>query len=161
MAKKFSELKRNMLKSMFESWMHVARDGGPAAVDGGRSWDWTHDKGFLGKLNQYLENFGTKKFFDPVGATVRLRGEMNIIGIDFPYTNESGEGVFPVRKHTEMIGSQNPDGTFVEMSDDGITKVTGHPLSMSIQFESTGDGFYYVHAGLINPNDELEADDIA
>ena len=157
MAKKFSELR----KRMFESWAHVAIDGSPAVVDGGRTWDWTRDEQFLGKLNQYLENFGTKKFFDPVGATVRLRGEMNIIGMDFPFTNESKDGVYPISRHTEMIGSQNPDGTFVEMSDDGVTKVYGTPLSMSIQFEGTGDGYYYVHASVINPNETLDADDLA
>jgi len=152
--KTFDELKQTLLEYANGPF---AIDGGNAVVDGGRTWDISY-RPFFEKVNQYLEYFSSLEFFDPVGAVNRLRGEMNLIGLDFPYTSQSHQGIFPLQSNTEMIGSQRPDGTFIEMSDDGITRRLGHPLSLSIQFQPCSNGKYCVQAEMINPNESVDSD---
>ena len=112
------------------------------------------DAGFMDKIQQYLDIVGGKPVFDPQGATVRLRAEMNIVGLDFPYQNGDGEGSFPVRGNAVAAGTQNPDGTFIESDDDGLESKLGHPLVVDIRHESNGDGRFFVKARLVNPNED-------
>ena len=112
------------------------------------------DTGFMKKIQQYLDIVGGKPVFDPHGATVRLRAEMNIIGLDFPYANGDGEGTFPVRGNEVAPGTQNPDGTFVESGDDGIESKLGHSLVLDIRHEPTGDGKFFVRSRLVNPDED-------
>mgnify|MGYP003152918804 FL=1 len=114
------------------------------------------DAGYMDKIQQYLDIVGGKPVFDPVGTTVRLRGEMNIVGLDFPYSVKDGEGTFPVRGNAVAAGTQNADGTFVESEDDGIESKLGHSLVMDVRHEASGDGRFYVKARLINPEDTAE-----
>ena len=112
------------------------------------------DAGFMEKIQQYLDIVGGKSVFDPTGATIRLRGEMNIVGLDFPYSVSDGEGTFPVRGNAVAVGTQNADGTFIESEDDGIESKLGHPLVMEVRHEPTGDGRFFVRAKLVNPNED-------
>jgi|TARA_R100001015_G_C4597750_1_gene152836 hypothetical protein len=125
------------------------------AVQGGHSSrNDIGDAAFMDKIQQYLDIVGGKPVFDPHGATVRLRAEMNIVGLDFPFAAGDGEGSYPVRGNAVAQGTLNPDGTFIESEDDGIESKLGHPLVMDVRHEASGDGRFFVKARLVNPDED-------
>lgn len=104
----------------------------------------------LQRLNQFIENFTAKSYFDPRQAVVELRAKLNTVGLDINVTQESaGEGSFPVTLFGGSFGKtpQTPHNEFE--TSDGIVEKLGHGLQMDVEFSETGDGMFHVDAQIV------------
>jgi hypothetical protein len=104
----------------------------------------------LQRLNQFIENFTAKSYFDPRQAVVELRAKLNTLGLDINVTQESaGEGSFPVTLFGGSFGKtpQTPHNEFE--TSDGIVEKLGHGLQMDVEFSETGDGMFHVDAQIV------------
>jgi len=104
----------------------------------------------LQRLNQFIENFTAKSYFDPRQAVVELRAKLNTVGLDINVTQESAsEGSFPVTLFGGSFGKtpQTPHGEFE--TSDGIVEKLGHGLQMDVEFSETGDGMFQVDAQIV------------
>ena len=104
----------------------------------------------LQRLNQFIENFTAKSYFDPRQAVVELRAKLNTLGLDINVTQESaGEGSFPVTLFGGSFGKtpQTPHNEFE--TSDGIVEKLGHGLQMDVEFSETGDGMFHVDAQVV------------
>lgn len=104
----------------------------------------------LEKINQYVENFTKKLYFDPKQAIVELRAKMNLLGLDFDVTQQSAnEGVYPLNSFGGSFG-KTPDTPHNEWhKSDNITEKLGHGLQLNVDFIRVGDGMYQVEAEIV------------
>lgn len=104
----------------------------------------------LEKINQYVENFTKKLYFDPKQAIVELRAKMNLLGLDFDVTQQSAnEGVYPLNSFGGSFG-KTPDTPHNEWhKSDNITEKLGHGLQLNVDFIRVGDGMYQVDAEIV------------
>ena len=89
---------KNLVNQLAEDYGAVYTFGSDSDSLGSGSYD-IHNIGNpenLKRLNQYIENFTAKSYFDPRQAVVELRAKLNTVGLDINVTQESaGEGSFP------------------------------------------------------------------
>lgn len=104
----------------------------------------------LERINQYVENFTKKLYFDPRQAIVELRTKMNLLGLDFDVTQQSAnEGVYPLNSFGGSFG-KTPDTPHNEWhKSDNITEKLGHGLQLNVDFVRVGDGMYQVEAEIV------------
>ena len=84
--KSFKELKQQINEN--GGGVEPRVTGGKAVnhvVDGGQSTDATRPEVFE-QVRQYIANFTSKNYFKPAEAMVRMRSELNLVGIDFEYS---------------------------------------------------------------------------
>ncbi len=146
--KSFKDLKTKLDESGHDSEVRIT--GGKGAhriVDGGKSTDATRPEVFE-TVRQYIANFTSKNYFKPAEAVVRMRAELNLVGIDFEYTNESGEGQYPITMNGGSSGWDMEEGDIT--SGDGVKEKLGHGVAMDIQFEQMENGYFKIHADLID-----------
>jgi len=104
----------------------------------------------LGRVNQYIENFTAKSYFDPRQAIIELRTKLNTLGLDFEVTQESaGEGSYPITLFGGSFGKTptTPHNEFER--GDGIEEKLGHGLQMDVEFSETGDGMFNIDAQIV------------
>ena len=113
----------------------------------------------LEKINQYVENFTKKLYFDPKQAIVELRAKLNTLGLDFNVTQQSAnEGVYPLTMFGGSFGKK-PDTPHNEWhKSDNISEKLGHGLELNIEFVRVGDGMYQVDAEIVPSG--LDYDDV-
>ena len=159
---------KNLVNQLAEDYGAVYTFGSDSDSLGSGSYD-IHNIGNpenLKRLNQYIENFTAKSYFDPRQAVVELRAKLNTVGLDINVTQESaGEGSFPVTLFGGSFGKtpQTPHNEFE--TSDGIVEKLGHGLQMDVEFSETGDGMFHVDAqvvptGLDTRESVSEKDDI-
>lgn len=141
--KSFKDLKTKLS----EAHTSTHETGEQSGLDGGGSMDATRPEVFE-QVRQYIANFTSKNYFRPSEAVVRMKAELNMVGIDFNYTNESGEGKFPITMNGGLYGWDMEEGDIV--SGDGVKEKIGHGVAMDIQFEQMENGYFKIHADLID-----------
>ena len=143
---------KNLVNQLAEDYGAVYTFGSDSDSLGSGSYD-IHNIGNpenLKRLNQYIENFTAKSYFDPRQAVVELRAKLNTVGLDINVTQESaGEGSFPVTLFGGSFGKtpQTPHNEFE--TSDGIVEKLGHGLQMDVEFSETGDGMIHVDAQVV------------
>ena len=159
---------KNLTNQLAEDYGAIYTYGSELDSLGSGSYD-VHNIGNpenLKRLNQFIENFTAKSYFDPRQAVVELRAKLNTVGLDINVTQESaGEGSFPVTLFGGSFGKtpQTPHNEFE--TSDGIVEKLGHGLQMDVEFSETGDGMFHVDAqvvptGLDTRESVSEKDDI-
>ncbi len=143
---------KNLVNQLAEDYSAVYTFGSDSDSLGSGSYD-IHNIGNpenLKRLNQYIENFTAKSYFDPRQAVVELRAKLNTVGLDINVTQESaGEGSFPITLFGGSFGKtpQTPHNEFE--TSDGIVEKLGHGLQMDVEFSETGDGMIHVDAQVV------------
>jgi len=104
----------------------------------------------LEKINQFVENFTKKLYFDPNQAVIELRAKLNTLGLDFDVTQQTAnEGVYPLTMFGGSFGKK-PDTPHNEWhKSDNITEKLGHGLELNVEFVRVGDGMYQVEAEIV------------
>ena len=143
---------KNLTNQLAEDYGAIYTYGSELDSLGSGSYD-VHNIGNpenLKRLNQFIENFTAKSYFDPRQAVVELRAKLNTVGLDINVTQESaGEGSFPVTLFGGSFGKtpQTPHNEFE--TSDGIVEKLGHGLQMDVEFSETGDGMFHVDAQVV------------
>ena len=143
---------KNLTNQLAEDYGAIYTYGSELDSLGSGSYD-VHNIGNpenLKRLNQFIENFTAKSYFDPRQAVVELRAKLNTVGLDINVTQESaGEGSFPVTLFGGSFGKtpQTPHNEFE--TSDGIVEKLGHGLQMDVEFSETGDGMFHVDAQFV------------
>ena len=145
--KSFKDLKTNLDESNDSEVRITGGKGAHRIVDGGKSTDATRPEEFE-TVRQYIANFTSKNYFKPAEAVVRMRAELNLVGIDFEYTNESGEGQYPITMNGGSSGWDMEEGDIT--SGDGVKEKLGHGVAMDVRFEQMENGYFKIHADLID-----------
>lgn len=143
---------KNLTNQLAEDYGAIYTYGSELDSLGSGSYD-VHNIGNpenLKRLNQFIENFTAKSYFDPRQAIVELRAKLNTLGLDINVTQESaGEGSFPVTLFGGSFG-KTPQTPFDEFErGDGIAEKLGHGLQMDVEFSETGDGMFHVDAQVV------------
>ena len=143
---------KNLTNQLAEDYGAIYTYGSELDSLGSGSYD-VHNIGKAGnleKINQYIENFTAKSYFDPRQAIVELRAKLNTVGLDINVTQESAnEGSFPVTLFGGSFG-KTPQTPFDEFErGDGIVEKLGHGLQMDVEFSETGDGMFNVDAQIV------------
>lgn len=143
---------KNLINQLAEDYGAIYTYGSELDSLGSGSYD-VHNIGNpenLKRLNQFIENFTAKSYFDPRQAIVELRAKLNTLGLDINVTQESaGEGSFPVTLFGGSFG-KTPQTPFDEFErGDGIAEKLGHGLQMDVEFSETGDGMFHVDAQVV------------
>ena len=143
------------MKSFKDLRVQLDENGSQPTVSGGKAVSRETDvpntaakPAVLEQVKQYIANFTSKNYFKPAEAVVRMRAELNMVGIDWNYTNESGEGQFPITINGGSWGWNVEEGDIT--SGDGVKEKYGHGMAMDIQFEQMENGYYKIHADLID-----------
>ena len=140
---------KNLTNQLAEDYGAIYTYGSELDSLGSGSYD-VHNIGNpenLKRLNQFIENFTAKSYFDPRQAVVELRAKLNTVGLDINVTQESaGEGSFPVTLFGGSFG-KTPHNEFE--TSDGIVEKLGHGLQMDVEFSETGDGMFHVDAQVV------------
>lgn len=104
----------------------------------------------LEKINQYVENFTKKLYFDPKQAVVELRTKLNTIGLDFEVTQESAnEGVYPLSLFGGSFGKKVDTPIDQFHTSDEISEKLGHGLNLNVEFLRVGEGMYQAEAEIV------------
>ena len=143
---------KNLTNQLAEDYGAIYTYGSELDSLGSGSYD-VHNigkPGNLEKINQYIENFTAKSYFDPRQAIVELRAKLNTVGLDINVTQESAnEGSFPVTLFGGSFG-KTPQTPFDEFErGDGIVEKLGHGLQLDVEFSETGDGMFNIDAQIV------------
>jgi hypothetical protein len=143
---------KNLTNQLAEDYGAIYTYGSELDSLGSGSYD-VHNIGKAGnleKINQYIENFTAKSYFDPRQAIVELRAKLNTVGLDINVTQESAnEGSFPVTLFGGSFG-KTPQTPFDEFErGDGIVEKLGHGLQLDVEFSETGDGMFNIDAQIV------------